>query len=145
MKHGVPVVFTLITGITFVTSAAGVIKVAGNISSSKPSVPEIKTVQEALQEDSNLSKLDEKKPLISPTPTVIKTKNITNSSNGLSPTPSLTQHVKLGVSVQGDDEEKEKDGIEKLEIDNDIEVSHQDDQSNQENNIQEQENKNISD
>ncbi len=142
MKHSVPAVFTVLTGITLVTSAAGVVKVAGNVNSFKPKVPEIKTVEAALKEDSDLLK-------ISPSPKVTKAVSVKEESKDsvtISPT-TVHNSVKPSVSVQGDDEKESDDQNKKedvnnnksnnnesshakLELDNDTEVSHQDGQLN---------------
>lgn len=61
----------IFSGITVTTSAAGIIKVAGSMNGYKPNVPEVKTVQAALQEEANLLRSNEKKSeILSPTPTV---------------------------------------------------------------------------
>ncbi|MBI5122764.1 hypothetical protein HZA75_02780 [Candidatus Roizmanbacteria bacterium] len=145
IKHSVPAVFTALTGITLVTSAAGVVKVAGNINSFKPKVPEIKTVEAALQEDFNLSKSEEKTPVISPIPKVTQAVHIVSPTTAPPITINGGVHnsVKSNVSVRSDKEERADDQDKKknengdksddsesshakLELDNDTEVSHQD-------------------
>lgn len=154
MKHGAPAVFTALTGITLITSAAGVVKVAGNINSFKPKVPEIKTVETALKEDSNLSS-----PEASPSPRATVTgKGEVDSSSAsgshnvsVSPTPTKTQSVGLvsntgikpSVSIKGGDDGRDDSSYSKLEVDDDLEVSHLDSQINQTqgNDVQKQDSK----
>ena len=72
-KQSLGAVFmSLLAGVTLVTSAAGVVRVASNLDSVKGKVPEVKTVQAAIKEEGSLSQLnksEEKKELPSPTPT----------------------------------------------------------------------------
>lgn len=144
IEHGSKAVLAALTGITVATSAAGVVKVAGNMNF-KQKVPEIKTVKEALKEDSNLSDL-------SPSPVVtqkVETEEKSDVSVDISPTttPSVTinggihNNVKQNISVREDDQDDKKDDQEneekkessdngRFEIDNDVDVSHQDSELN---------------
>lgn len=147
-KHGVQAVFTAITGITLASSAAGVVKVAGNINSFKQKVPEIKTVQEALVEDSNLSALSPSpkpspklSPKPSPKPTQAASHIAPNAASTATVSAGVGGSIKPSISARGDDdredreehkEEDKKDDSEhsKLEIDNDLDISHQEGQLN---------------
>ena len=88
------ILMTVIAGLTLATSVGGVMKVAGSMNSYKPKVPEVKTVQAALQEESELIKTDDKKPETKPSPTVTTAPRTVRSSLALNttptPTPSLT-------------------------------------------------------
>ncbi len=87
----VTVMMATVTGITLLTSLAGVVKVAGSMDSFKPSVPEVKTVQAAIQEESNLANTEAK-------PTAETAKFAVNMSAGskttdATPTPVPTTTV----------------------------------------------------
>jgi len=143
IKRGALTIFTVLTGITLVTSAFGVVKVAGNVNSFKPKVPEIKTVQEALREDSDLSK-----PSPSPLPTSTKTKTETVSLSPtaipIQPTSITNDHADTTPSVTsaGDNEVKNDSNHDRLEVDDDLEVSREDSQLNLNSEAQIHKNKN---
>ncbi len=92
------IIMSLITGLTLVTSAAGVVKVAGSLNSYKEKVPEVKTVEAAVQEEAVLTQRagdDKKSEKTSP--------SINTSINDETPTPTSTPTptptVKPGLSV----------------------------------------------
>lgn len=75
-KHTISAIaMTIISGITLITSAAGVVKVAGSMNSYRTKVPEVKTIQAALQEESTLTKT-------SPTPSITSKKTVLALNTG---------------------------------------------------------------
>lgn len=112
IKHPFPAVMVAaFTGVVLLTSASSTVKVAGSMSKFKPEVPEVKTVENALEEDSNLTPTVTLSPTVTPelttTPTVSPTVIPT-----VTPTPTISS---TGPSIRS-----------RIQIDDDTEIEHED-------------------